>query len=131
MKFRYPINTFAKINKTNSKYKHYFDENFHSNSLDLEGNVFATFTFDNNHFVEKIDLKRNGEHIIADLALKPTPKILLIAFVLYAVFGNALINWHFDVFSITQKLVPLTFLSFFSYGVLWIFTLATIANKLK
>lgn len=131
MKFKYPLNTFAKINKTNSKYKHYFDEKFHSNSLDLEGNVFATFTFDNNHFVEKIDLKRNGEHIIAELEIKPIPKILLIAFILYAVFGNALINGNFDVFSITQKLVPLTFLSFFSYGVLWIFTLATIANKLK
>lgn len=131
MQFKYPISTFAKISKTDSKYKHYFSVNYHSSNLDIEGNVFATFQFDNNQFMEKIELKRSGEYIIAKLSLKSTPKILIIAFILYIVFGNALLHWKFDIFSITQKLAPLSFLFLFSYGVFWIFTLATIVKKLK
>lgn len=131
MKFKYPLNIFSKIKSTNSKLKHYFSENYLSSNLDLEGNVFATFSFDNNRFVERIDLTRNGDYIVAELVMKPIPKILLVVFILYAVFGNALINWNFNIFLITQKLVPLTFLSFFSYFVLWIFTLVTIVSKMK
>jgi len=131
MKFKYPVNTFAKIDKTNSKYKNYFAENYHSNNLDLDGNVFATFFFDNNQFVEKIDLKRSNDYIIADLSIKPLPKIFLILFILYAVFGESLIDWNFEIFAITKKIVPLTFISFFSYFVIWIFTLVAITKRLK